>query len=329
MAPQSMPWEDAMPDSGAKTTLVLGVTGSCGREVARALQGRGWKIKALHRDPAVAEKSVCPGAGISWIQGDAMSRDDVIHAARGASLIVHAVNPPKYHDWPGLALPMLDSTIAAARTSGARVVFPGTLYNFGPDAGTLLHEESPQCPLTKKGRVRVEMEARLRRAAEQGVRTLIVRAGDFYGPGARNSWLTQGLVKPSGNPRLVWYPQPWEVGHTWTYLPDFAETIAQLIERQASLADFEVFHFRGHWFERGVELAEMICRLKAIHTGRIKAFPWWAVKLGSPFNEAFRETLEMRYLWQTPLQFDNTKLCAKLGQEPMTPIEAALTATLT
>jgi hypothetical protein len=38
--------------------------------------------------------------------------------------------------------------------------------------------------------------------------------------------------------------------------------------------------------------------------------------------------LEMRYLWQVPLQLDNTKLRALIGQETHTPLEAAIAATL-
>ena len=60
-----------------------------------------------------------------------MSREDVIAAASGCSVIVHAVNPPGYRRWSELVLPMLDSTIAAACSVGATIVLPGTVYNFG------------------------------------------------------------------------------------------------------------------------------------------------------------------------------------------------------
>jgi hypothetical protein len=53
---------------------------------------------------------------------------------------------------------MLDSSIAAAKASGARILFPGTVYNFGPDAWPILREDSPQRPKTRKGAIRVEME---------------------------------------------------------------------------------------------------------------------------------------------------------------------------
>ena len=48
-------------------------------------------------------------------------------------------------------------------------------------------------PVTRKGTIRVEMERRLRGAADEGVKVLILRAGDFFGPAAPNSalgWLT-------------------------------------------------------------------------------------------------------------------------------------------
>ena len=83
-----------------------------------------------------------------WHRGDAMSATDVAAAARDATVIVHAVNPPGYRNWGELVLPMLDNTISAARTNGARIVLPGTVYNFGPDAFPDLHETSPQNAVT-------------------------------------------------------------------------------------------------------------------------------------------------------------------------------------
>ena len=35
-----------------QTALVIGATGGIGGEVAHALQTRGWRVRALHRDPA-------------------------------------------------------------------------------------------------------------------------------------------------------------------------------------------------------------------------------------------------------------------------------------
>jgi nucleoside-diphosphate-sugar epimerase len=314
--------------SATRTALVIGITGSIGREVAQALLRRGWQVRALHRDPAAARMSNAPPNSVHWIKGDAMQSSDVVAAARGTELIVHAANPPNYQNWRGLALPMLDSTIAAARSSNARILLPATIYNFGSNAAPVLKENSPQIPTTRKGQVRVEMELKLQKASLYGVRSIVVRAGDFFGPGAGNSWLTRGMVKARGRVRTVYNPGPPEVGHSWAYLPDLAETMARLVETERPMSAYEVFHFRGHWFERGVEMAESVCRALGISKQRIKPFPWWAIKLTSPFLNVFREMLEMRYLWQVPLQLDNTKLRAHIGAEAHTPLAEALAATL-
>jgi nucleoside-diphosphate-sugar epimerase len=314
--------------TATRTALVIGITGSIGREIAQALLRRGWQVRALHRDPEAAAISSGLPNSVQWIKGDAMQSGDVVAAASGSELIVHAANPPNYRNWRGLALPMLDNTIAAAKINSARILLPATIYNFGATAPRVLKENSAQIPTTRKGQVRLEMELKLQKASIYGVRSIVVRAGDFFGPGAGNSWLTRGMVRARGQARSVYNPSPPDVGHSWAYLPDLAETMARLIESERPMPAYEVFHFRGHWFERGVVMAEAVCRTLGISNQRIKPFPWWAIKLASPIVSAFHEMLEMRYLWQVPLQLDNSKLRTLIGGEVHTPLEDALAATL-
>jgi nucleoside-diphosphate-sugar epimerase len=311
--------------SNNQTALLIGITGSAGREIAAALMNHGWQVRAMHRDPEAAAGSISLKS-IQWIKGDAMQMSDVIQAAHGAALIVHAANPPNYHNWRGLALPMLDNTISAAKAGGACILLPACIYNFGSNAPQLLKEDSPQNPTTRKGQVRVEMELKLQKASLYGVRSIVVRAGDFFGPGAGNSWLTRGISFRRLS--TVFYPGRLSAGHSWAYLPDLAETMVRLVESKASMAAYEVFHFRGHWFERGAEIAEVVCRLRGVSTKKITAFPWWAIKLAAPFADVCREMLEMRYLWEVPQELDNAKLRAQIGAEPHTPAESAVAAAL-
>lgn len=91
----------------SNTALVLGATGGIGGEMARQLRDAGWTVRALRR------------SGEQQIERrDAMNREDVLAAAEGCSVIVHAVNPPGYRRWGELVLPMLDNTIAAAHANG-------------------------------------------------------------------------------------------------------------------------------------------------------------------------------------------------------------------
>jgi len=325
-APRRANPEDLM----TRTALIVGATGGFGSETARALLAHGFRVRAMHRDPAVAAVRFAELGAIEWVKGDAMVVADVVVAASGVDVVVHAANPPGYRNWKGLALPMLDSTIAAARATGARIVLPGTVYNFGPeDALPRVTESSPQRPLTRKGAIRVAMEQRLEDAARSGVKVLIVRAGDFFGPRSTgNNWFGAALVKPGKPLRSVTYPGVHDAGHAWAYLPDLAETVARLLDRESELREFEVFHFGGHAFERGVELAEATREAAGVPSAPIKSFPWFAIYALAPFSETFREMLEMRYLWRTTLLLDNAKLVAFLGEEPHTPLDRALHETL-
>jgi nucleoside-diphosphate-sugar epimerase len=204
---------------------------------------------------------------------------------------------------------------------------PGTIYNFGPDAFPTLTEHSPQHPLTKKGRIRVEMEQRLAAAARDGTRAIIVRAGDFFGPGALNNWFSQGLVTPGAPVTAVRNPARRGVGHQWAYLPDVAETMVRLVERAARLPAFAVYHMAGFHDRDGTELVAAIRRVVGRQV-RVKSFPWWLVPVAAPFVTFMRELRELRYLWREPLRMTNERLVAELGSEPNTPIDQAVATTL-
>ena len=185
--------------------LVIGATGGIGGALAERLLAEGWRVRAAHRDPERARSTNVP-AGLDWVKADALDAGAVTAAADEAEIIVHAVNPPAYRNWSGLQMPMLESSLAAARASGARILFPGTVYNYGPDVFPRIGEEAPQNPVTRKGAIRVRMETALR---EAGVRFLIVRAGDFFGPRPGNNWLSQGWCAPAGPSRPSAIPAPW------------------------------------------------------------------------------------------------------------------------
>lgn len=309
------------------TALVLGATGGIGGEMVRQLLAAGWQVRAMTRGELPSPRN----DGVIWLRGDAIVAADVLAASHGCTVIVHAVNPPGYRDWDKLVLPMLDNTIAAAQHDNATIVLPGTVYNYGADAFPTLLEDAPQHPDTRKGAIRVELEARLQRAATQGARVLIVRAGDFFGPGAGNSWFAQGLVKPDKPVRTVQYPGKPGIGHQWSYLPDVARTMVELLAIRASLPAFARFHLAGHWDHDGRQMTAAITRVVQQATGRapqVKPFPWWLMTLAAPFVATLRELREMRYLWQTPVRMDNIRLLQVLGHEPHTPLDEAVRASL-
>lgn len=315
--------------SSNRTALVLGATGGIGGEAAAALLRHGWRVVAMARDVAKAPARALDAlADVTWVPGDVTCAVDVRRAAEGVQVIVHAVNPPGYRDWNKLVLPMIDNTIAAAKATGARVVLPGTIYNYGFDAFPLLDEEAPQSPVTEKGRIRVELERRLEVASHAGTPALIVRFGDFFGPAPGNNWFSQGLVTPGKRLTAITSPSKRGVGHAWAYLPDAGETIARLLNRSDELEVFARFHFAGEWDADGAAMTREIARGVSRPNTKIKALPWPLIGLAGLFNQTLHELYKMRYLWRTAVRLDNSKLVAFLGNEPHTPLAYAVRTTL-
>ncbi len=308
-----------------RTALVIGAAGGFGHAVTTAMLNHGWQVRALTREAPPAETR----PGLTWLRGDAMKPADVLAAAEGVDVVVHAAHPGGYRNWAETALPMLESAIAAARASGARLLFPGCVYNFDPQLTPVIDEASPQVPLGPKGINRIDVERRLKAAADAGTRVLILRGGDYFGPPpSASSWMSAAMFRPARPLTRVVYPGRPEVGHAWTYLPDFAETAVRLLEQEERLEPYASFHFSGHWMERGVEMAEALRRAAGAPDAPIRAFPWLAIRAMAPFNQTFRGLVEMSYLWRLPIRLDNRRLVAFLGAEPHTPLDEALRATL-
>jgi nucleoside-diphosphate-sugar epimerase len=169
------------------------------------------------------------------------------------------------------------------------------------------------------------MERRL--AGTPGLRALVLRAGDFFGPAPGNNWLGQGIVTPGKPVRSVTYPGRREVGHAWAYLPDVGETFARLLDVEGELEPFAAHHFAGYWLDGNGFVAAM-----AAAVGRenlpVRGLPWRLLPLIAPFNATMGELIEMESFWRHPLRLDNASLVAAIGAEPHTPLVQALGVSL-
>jgi len=312
------------------TVLILGARGRFGLAAARAFADAGWQVKGLIRPGARAREGFAAHDRITWLTADLHDTAGVVRAAQGATLVVHALNPVYTHKaWRAQALSMTDAALGITRALGATLMFMGNVYNFGADMPAVLTEDTPQRAATVKGQIRIAMEDQMRRS---GVRTIVIRAGDFFGNG-RGTWFDQAIVKDIQKGKFT-YPGHAEVATAWAYLPDIARTFVQVAEHRSRLKSFEVFHFRGHtvsaaqWLEAINSIAREQAWVGPQSQVRRVAFPWLAIRLGSPFVATWAALMEMRYLWNKAHTLDNRKLLALIGDEPHTPLTEALALTL-
>jgi hypothetical protein len=89
--------------------------------------------------------------------------------------------------------------------------------------------------------------------------------------------------------RVTRTPEVPRIGHAWAHLPDLAETIVGLAEREAELSAAETFHFGGH-FLPGRAMAEAIRCADGNDRLPIRAFQWLLVHLSTPFVTFMRES---------------------------------------
>lgn len=299
--------------------LVLGAAGRFGRLAAEAFRDAGWTVASLVRPGAAAHAP----KGTEVLELNALDHAAVAEAARGADVVLHALNPP-LTDWPRLALPLAYSAITAAEMAGATLIFPGSLYNYGSPLPPVIDEATPMRPTSRKGQLRLAIEDRMAEAADRGTRTIVLRAGDFFG-GGRGAWMDLVIAKEIRQSRVT-YPGPLDAVHEWTYLPDLAAALVRLAVMREKLGRFETFGFAGHAVT-GREFIGAIAKA----TGRrleVKRMGWWLIHGLRPFLALPRELSEIAYLWQEPHRIAGDKLATAIGDVPHTPLDVAVARAL-
>ncbi len=256
--------------------LVAGASGLFGSHAAQAFAAAGWEVRLYQRGT------------------------DMTAAAQGADVIVNAMNPPMYHDWPRLVPAITAQAIAAARASGATLIVPASVYNYGSQPRPW-GPSTPQKPNTRKGAVRVQMEAEYRAS---GVPVILLRGGDFMdaagktqGMGMALRGLAKGKIMAFGGA---------DVPRAYAYLPDMARAAVALAEARDRMPRFADIPFAGLTFTMQ-ELADSFQQQSA-RVFRIAKFPWWLLGLAAPFWELAREMREMRYLYELPHRLDGATM---------------------
>lgn len=281
-----------------QTVLILGASGKIGSRSAEAFWNAGWTVRSYDR-----------------------ATGDMVAAAKGVDVIVNGLNPPAYHDWERTIPEITKQVIAAAQASGATVIIPGNIYNYGDQPG-VLDETTPQNAHTKKGRVRIGMEEAYRAS---GVPTIVLRAGNFIDPAGNGDIMSMLVMRSITKGKLTSASAP-DTLQAYAYVPDWARAAVQLAESRAQLDRFEDVPFPGHAFT--INALQSVVQAKLDRPIKIDRFPWAIMTLLSPFWELAREMREMRYLFEMPHQIGATKFNRLLPDFAATPLEEVMLAGL-
>ncbi len=282
----------------SKTVLILGANGRFGRHACAAFKSRGWDVRQFDR-----------------------ASGNLRDAATGVEVIVNAWNPA-YPDWAEQVPKLTAQVIDAAKASGATVIIPGNVYNYGAGAPEVYDAGTPHGATNPLGHIRIKMEAAYRAS---GVRTIILRAGDFIDTQASGNWFDMMMIPKLGKGRFI-YPGNPDIAHAWVWLPDVTNAAAELAEIRRDLPAFADVPYTGFTLT-GNELSQAIgaCLGREI---RLKNMSWLPLQIARPFWPLAKHLLEMRYNWNKPHQIDGAKFAALLPDFKMTPLSEALSLAL-
>ena len=277
-----------------RNVLILGATGRFGRAASHAFRAAGDHVTAFDR-----------------------KKDDLMRSAVGKHIIVVGWNPA-YPEWAEQVPRLHAKVIAAARASGSTVIVPGNVYVFGPQTPTPWSEHSPHQAQNPLGRIRIAMEEAYRAS---GVRTILLRAGDFLDTEASGNWFDAVITAKLSKGKFV-YPGDPDVPHAWAYLPDMARAAVALADQADSLPVFSDIPFPGYTLS-GRELHAAVNAGLAVPV-ELKPMSWLPLQFARPFWPMGRGLLEMRYLWNTGHSLDGSLIHRLLPNFKATPLSEAI-----
>lgn len=306
-----------MPTASDGISVVLGA-GPVGKSLVARLVDQGKTVRVVTRSGSADVSD-----GVEVVQGDVSNGESMAQACVGASDVYSCVGLD-YTGWPERWPPMMEGMLAGAEAAGARFIFMDNLYMYGP-VNEPMREDMPLTDYGKKPAVRSQLTRRWQEAHEAGrVRTVSVRASDFYGPGVTNAALGEnsfGRIVQGKAAQVVGDP---DLPHSFAYVPDIARALHTIGE-----ADDDAFGQAWNVPSAPDKTMREIITIFASEVGRegkVQVAPGVLLSVMGLFNRNVRELKEMLYQWQRPFQVDASKFKNRFWSDP-TSFDEGIAAT--
>lgn len=292
--------------------------GPVGTTIAEQLAAAGASVRILTRSgsgpvhPLIERRSV-----------DVNDRAALTAAVDGAVAVYHCIHGSQYSARTWLAeLPRAEHTILeVAGSAGAVVVFPESLYSYGP-VDQPMTEDMPRTADFGKPAVRVQL---LRARDASPTPTVSVAASDFIGPHVRTAHAGERMVPNILAGKSVQVFGKADLPHSFTYLPDLA---AAMIRAAADRTQWNSFlHAPTAPAVSMRELVDALAMAAQVPTPKVIALPGWTLRTAGVVSSMMRELAEMNYQFERPFILDSSRSETLLGLTP-TPLEQVAAATV-
>jgi nucleoside-diphosphate-sugar epimerase len=203
---------------------ILGAGGDIGTLLAKELRSYTATVRLVARNPEQVN------GDDELFKADLLNREEVLNAVKGSAVAYLTVG--LMYDiriWRAQWPVIMQNVIDACVEHQCRLVFFDNVYMYAKSAIPDMREDSPIHPPSKKGKIRAQLVQMINDAiASRGLKALIARSADFYGPGARNGILNILVINNYAKGKTAnWQSDATKI-HSVTYTPDAAKATAML-----------------------------------------------------------------------------------------------------
>ncbi len=300
-----------------KMHTILGSTGNIGTALAKELTAYTSNIRVVSRKPQKINTTD------QLFKADLLKAEEVLAAVKGSE-IVYLVVGITYktalweEQWPII----MKNVINACKAEKAKLVFFDNMYCYDPNVVGNLKEDSPINPKSRKGKVRAHIAKMLLEAIEQEQLTgMIVRAADFYGPNASQSFLNESVINRMKAGKKAQWLYNKDKKHSFTYIPDAAFATAFLAQKESAWN--QVWHLpTSSEYPTGQEVVNILSQQLGT-SNQVAVLPGFMVAILGLFIPILKEIKELRYQLDQDYCFDSSKIESTFGLKA-TPIEEGL-----
>lgn len=284
---------------------LLGATGTVGKALAAELAKQGQSFRVVGRsEERLRHDFRCYEPFVEYCAADLNDSGATSRAVTDVDTIFYTVGVPytQFEQHPKLTRIAL---AAAAAADVRHYVHLSTVYPYGVPRQPFVDESHPRNPTAFKGRMRKEQEDLVFAADNpKGMRTMIVRPPDFYGPDSELSFVRaifDAAVK-GGTANVI---GPIDTLHELIFVPDLAETLISLSEKEEAYG--KACNVAGPGLITTRQFAELVFGAVS-QKPRLRVAGKFMLRVLGLFNPFLREVVEMHYLWTTPVKLDDTRL---------------------
>jgi nucleoside-diphosphate-sugar epimerase len=294
------------------TQTILGANGAIGIELAKELLKYTTDIKSVSRNP----QKVNPTDIL--LSADLTKKENIFKAVEGSSIVYVTIGfPYKTKVWKQNWLPFIQAVIDACLKYNAKLVFFDTVYAIGGDHVKHITEESPISPISKKGKIRADVDRLIiKNSKDNGLQAIIARSPDFFGGTARANSIMINLVydKFIRGKSAQWLCNADKI-HSYGYVPELAKGMAMLGNTEDAYN--QIWNLPTHPQKiKGKEWITLFAK-EMNCTPKYSVLPNWLLKVIGLLVPVMSELVEMNYQYDRDYYFDSSKFNEYFKYQPV------------